>query len=169
MSKAFNRRDSENIRKAQLPSTSLCSSVTPVLRQQRLGEGCQIGEETEPNAPNINTARGRRCKKSDGTRGPRSGFGVLLPARPRGDAARRGSRFAGQRPGISSTVCLRLRGSQRDVGSSGRSATLAAKLPSQVLRRTRTAAPGEVSDFEEGSSKQELAARLEKKHKTGLC
>lgn len=37
--------------------SSLCSSVTPVLRQQHSGEDCQSGEEREPNAPNISTKR----------------------------------------------------------------------------------------------------------------
>lgn len=107
-------------------AASLCSSVTPVLRQQRSGGGCQIGGETEPNAPNINTARGKCCEESDGARGPHSGFGVLVPSGLWGDAAHEGSCFARQHP---DTVCLQLRGSRWDFGSSGGSATLAAQLP----------------------------------------
>lgn len=86
----------------------LCSSFTPVLRQQqRSGGGCQIGGETEPNAPNINTAKGKCCEESDGARGPRSGFGVLVPAGLRGDAARGDAARGGEAvlPGSILTPC----------------------------------------------------------------
>ena len=46
--------------------SSLCSSVTPVLRQQHSGEDCQSGEEREPNAPNISTKRRVLQKGLDG-------------------------------------------------------------------------------------------------------
>lgn len=88
-------------------AASLCSSVTPVLRQQRSGGGCQIGGETEPNAPNINTARGKCCEESDGARGPHSGFGVLVPSGLWGDAARGHAARGGEAvlPGSIPTPC----------------------------------------------------------------